>query len=411
MQRMCSGPEIIVDKKMTAASRPDRVEIRSVPDDGATHQRARKVAAPATVKKRHRYLIVSFLFLVIAPICVVLWYLYFVAVDQYSSSMSFSVRSEEFHNPLDALSTLGQMSTGTTSDAAILYEYIRSQKIVRAIDAQIDLRKLYSKPDFDPVFTIKNDASTEELVEHWHSMAQVTLDQGSGSIKINSFGFTAEDAQNINSVILTESQKLVDRLSEAARKDAIRYAESDLKEARARLKTARQELSQFRAESRLIDPTINVESQGGITAALQQQLAEAMVQHELLLSSTSAANDPRLKNSKNLIKAIRRRIEEERKNLTANIDSSLVSIVSKYEALIVDREFSEKAYVSASAAYDSALASAKRRTKYLAVHIEPTIADTALYPRRLIIIAVVSGLLFLLWSVFLMIIYSFRDRR
>lgn len=396
---------------MPTDSQTRLIATRSVPDNGAVQPGARRAAVHATVKKRHKALVLSLLLLVIAPICVVLWYLYAIAVDQYSSSMSFSVRSEEFHNPLEALSTLGQMSTGTTSDAAILYEYIRSQKIVRAIDAQIDLRKLYSKPDFDPIFTINVEASTEDLVDHWHSMAQVTFDQGSGSIKIDSFGFTPEDAQNINNVILIESQKLVDRLSEAARKDAIRYAESDLKEARARLKIARRKLSEFRAESRLIDPTINVESQGGITAALQQQLAEAMVQHELLLSSTSAVNDPRLKNSKNLIDAIRRRIEGERKNLTSNIDSSLVSIVSKYEALIVDREFAEQAYVSASAAYDSALASAKRRTKYLAVHIEPTIADTALYPRRLMIVAVFSGLLFLLWSVLLMVVYSFRDRR
>ncbi|MCK4711509.1 MAG: hypothetical protein KAT26_01380, partial [Marinosulfonomonas sp.] len=311
----------------------------------------------------------------------------------------------------EALSSLGQISTGTTSDAAILYEYIRSQKIVRSIDEQISLRTIFAKAENDPVFALHSGASIEDLVLHWNSMLQITFQKGSGLLRVESFSFTPEDAQLINAAILAESQALVDSLSLSARKDAIRHAQADLIDARERLKDARRKLSQFRVTSRLIDPTIDVQSQSGITAALQQQLAEALIQRELLLGSTSNDDDPRLKRSEHLITAIRSRIEEERENLTSTIDSGLVALMSDYEALIVDREFAEKTYLAAFAAFDSAKATAKRRSKYLAVHIEPTLADTALYPRKLMITFVVAALLLLVWAIFLMITYSFRDRR
>ncbi|MCY4180613.1 MAG: capsule biosynthesis protein [Litoreibacter sp.] len=282
---------------------------------------------------------------------------------------------------------------------------------MRSIDAELGLRALYSAPEDDPVFTISPDVPVEELVRHWRFMVQANLDKGSGLINVKSFAFDPVSAQNINAVILRQSQELVDMLSFQAREDATKYAEADLDEARERLKRARQKLSEFRAESQLIDPTIDVQSQGGVSAALQQQLAEAMIDLDLLEGSTSNRNDIRLEQARRRIEAIRNRLEGERASLASEVDRDMVAIVGSYEALIVEREFAEQAFLSAAAAFDSARADAKRRTKYLAVHIEPTLADAPLYPRAILISAVGGALLLLIWSVFLMVAYSIRDRR
>lgn len=373
--------------------------------------RVPRLTGNAKLRGRHKLLIASFVGMVLIPICLVVGYLFFSAAEQYVSKMSFSIRSEELANPLDLLAGLGQISTGTTSDADIVYELIGSQKIVRAIDSQIDLRKIYSNVDGDPLFTISPDVSIEGLLAHWRWMVQANYDKGSGLIQVNSFAFDPKSAEAINNAILTESQKLVDQLSLLARDDATKYAKADLDEAQKRLKNARQNLSRFRAETQIIDPEINVQSQGGVSAALQQQLAEALIDLDLLESTTSNANDPRIVQAARRINAIRKRLEGERENLSSGVNLGMVTIVGDYEALIVEREFAEQAFLSAAAAYDSAKAEAKRRTKYLAVHIEPTIADTSLYPRKPLIIAVCAALLTLIWAVFTMISYSVRDRR
>jgi len=361
-------------------------------------------------RSRHKLLIWSFLLIVQVPVGLLALYLGVFATPQFASSMSFSIRSEEFANPLDALSGLGELSSGTSSDAQIVFDFIRSQKIVRTIDEEIGLRALYSAPENDPVFTISPDVPVEKLVQHWQSMVQINLDKGSGIVRVKAFAFSPEDARHINESILQQSQGLVDQLSFLARQDAIGYAQEDLESARERLKVARQELSEFRSSARIIDPTIAVQSQGGVSAALQQQLAEAWIELDLLTAATTREDDPRLTQLRRRVAAIEGRLEEERQALAGNANSGMVEIVGRFEALLVEREFAEQAFVAAAAAFDVARADAGRRTKYLAVHIEPTLSDTALYPRSWVIVPVAFALLLLIWAVGIMVAYSIRDR-
>ena len=381
-----------------------------VPQTPAAKPAVRKPARRARLRRRHRVMISSFCLLVLCPVLLVGWYLDDWATPQYSSSMSFSIRSEELSNPLDVLSGLGELSSGTTSDAQIIYDFVQSQQIVRTIDADVGLRALYSAPENDPVFTIAPDVPVEKLVQHWKRMVHVNLDKGSGLVRVQSFAFAPEDARRINRAILRQSQSLVDQLSLLAREDAIKYAADDLEQARERLKEARQDLSTFRSISRIIDPTIDVQAEGGVSAALQQQLAEAWIELDLIVGSTSREDDPRLQQLRRRVAAIEARLEQQRQQFAGQAGSDMVEIVGRFEALLVEREFAEQAFVASAAAFDAARADAGRRTKYLAVHIEPTLADTALYPRGWLIVPVVFAILFLGWAVLVMVAYSIRDR-
>jgi capsular polysaccharide transport system permease protein len=92
-------------------------------------------------------------------------------------------------------------------------------------------------------------------------------------------------------------------------------------------------------------------------------------------------------------------------------DGALPEIVGAYEELLVDIEFANTAYVQTLAALAAARAEARRQSRYLAPHIKPTLAQSALYPRR----AMISGLtgLFLLlgWGMLMLIYYNVRDNR
>lgn len=371
---------------------------------------AMPTASPAGIKLRHILVGLAFLLSVVLPSALGAWYLYVVADDQYSSELSFSVQSEDFRSPLNALAGLGQISSGTTSDSEILYEFINSQQIVREIDASLDLRTIFSKAQNDPIFALNPDVSIEELREHWKKRVRVSYEKGSGVVRVEAIAYTAQDAQAINEAIIEESQKLVDRLSFVARQDATRYAQSDLEDASQRLKDARRQLSEFRAQTNIVDPTSDIESRSGVEAALEQQLAEALISKDLLEKSTQDENDPRRIQAQNRIDSIRNRISSERNEMSEGSRNGLIGIVGRFEDLTVEREFAEAAYLSAAAAYDSASAEAKRRTKYLLVHIQPTLADRSLYPQRMLILGLILGFGLLSWMLLVMIGYSLRDR-
>ena len=76
-----------------------------------------------------------------------------------------------------------------------------------------------------------------------------------------------------------------------------------------------------------------------------------------------------------------------------------------------DLEFSNTAYTQALANLAVARAEARRQSRYLAAHVEPTRAERALYPRRAMLTGMTGLFLLLGWSVLMLVWYNVRDNR
>ena len=74
-------------------------------------------------------------------------------------------------------------------------------------------------------------------------------------------------------------------------------------------------------------------------------------------------------------------------------------------------EIARTAYTHALAGRAAAEAMAQRQSRYLVPHIQPTLAETALYPRNGLIIGLAALFLTLGWSVLMLIYYNVRDNR
>jgi capsular polysaccharide transport system permease protein len=246
-------------------------------------------------------------------------------------------------------------------------------------------------------------------------MVRVNYDPGSGLIEIEVRAFDPQDAQRITRELFTRSSAMINDLSSIARADVTRYAREELDLAIERLKDARQALTRFRNETRIVDPTADIQGQMGLLNSLQTQLAEALIELDLVAGSTGNS-DPRVVQALRRTEVIEKRIEEERRKLgvtseTGSEHEAFADLVGQFEVLQVDLEFAEKAYVSALSAYDAAVAEARRQSRYLAAYLEPTLAETPRYPQRGIILAVLTTLLIGVWTVFVLVYYSLRDRR
>lgn len=375
---------------------------------------ARPVAFPelpnAVIKPRHRMIISSFLLLVILPILVTAWYLWTRAADQYASYVGFLVRSEQNNSAMDALSGLTQLAQNSSSDTDILYKFIQSQSVVEEVAKQINLSEIWSKKPEDVVFSYNGSPEVEDLVRYWNRMVKIYYDKGMLDLRI--LAYDPNDAKLIADAILSESQKRLDAINAVARQDTMKYAREDLDIAINRLKDARQAISQFRNENQIIDPTSATTEQAGIVATLQQQLAEALVQLDML-KVNARAGDPRIVQGELRVNSIRDQIQEQRSKVGSDqMDATaLAGIVSQFEALQVDRQFAEETYTASLAAYDSARASADRRALYLAAYVRPTLATQAEYPHRARILIIVAGFLILIWAIGTMFYYGSRDRQ
>ncbi len=353
--------------------------------------------------------------MVVVPAAVAAFYLWAIAEDQYASTVGFSVRKEEVSSAVEILGGITALSGSSSSDTDILYEYIQSQKLVSQLNDELDLDSIWSRPEYDPVFAYDPSGTIEDLLEYWGRMVKIYYDSGSGLIEVRVLAFDPDDAEVIAISIFRESSDMINELSAIAREDAVRYARIDLEEAVEQLKAAREAMTLFRNENRMVDPTVDLQTQAGLLGILQQQLAAALIDLDLL-SETAQSSDPRLQQAERRVTVIEKRIEEERRKRGisggSDPDQELFStLVGEYERLIVDREFAEQTYVSALATRDAALAEARRQSRYLAAHIEPTHAQRAQYPQRDVILSLLVLFLFVAWAIILLVFYSLRDRR
>lgn len=325
------------------------------------------------------------------------------------------MRQEEGGSPLDIFSGgIPGLSGSSSSDADILYEFLQSQKLVGDMDNDIGLVEIWSRPKNDPIFAFKAEGNIEDLMNYWERMVKVYYDRSAGLIEVRALAFNPEEATLIAQTLFDKSSEMINSLSSIAREDGIRYSWEELEEAKERLSTARQDVQQFRNKYQLVDPTIDVAVQSQLIGNLQGQRAEARIALEII-SEAAPKTDPRVIQAQHRLRVIEEQITKERHafsiDSTGNESGDFGTIIGEYERLIVEREFAERTYIATLAAYDIALAEARRKSRYLAAYTQPTTAQSSRFPQRGVILSLLALFLFLSWSISALVAYSLKDRR
>ncbi|SHI07532.1 capsule biosynthesis protein [Marivita hallyeonensis] len=375
-------------------------------------------APSARWRMRHVALLLSGLVCVLLPVLLSAWYLWARAADQYASEAGFAVRREETGAAVEMLGGLAGLSGASSRDTDILYEYLGSRRLVAELEAGLGLSALWSIPgtkafrgETDPVFAFDADGSLEALHAYWPRRVQVSYDSLAGLIELRVTAFAPDDAQRIADGIVARATALINEMSDVAQADAVRDAAAELEAAETRLRLARAEVTLFRNRHQLVDPAMDLQAQAGLLGTLQAQLAEALIALDLLREATRA-DDPRLEQGARRVAVIEARIAAERAKLGLEGDgAAFADVVGAYEALVADRDFAERAYAAARGAYDLAQAEARRQSRYLAAWQAPTLPETAEYPQRARLLALVAGFAALLWALAALSVYAALDRR
>ena len=379
----------------------------------------------ARVQRRHRWIHASFILLVIAPLIMAAWYLYTRAADQYTSTVGFAVRTEKAGSGLDLLGGipgLSALSSTSSSDTDILYEFLLSQALVAKVDQRLNLREIWSRPENDIVFRFDPDGTIEDLTKYWWRMMQVSYDPGTRLITLQAHAFAPDEARDIAAAVLEESSGMINRLSSIAQEDTTRYAREEFDLAKERLEKARLALKAFRSQTHIVDPLADLQGEMGVLGQLQQKLADELIALDMLRSTSrnlarpggrsAETVDVRIQQAELRVQVIRERIDSERTKFGGGDGRRDYSaLVGEFERLNVDLEFAQKSYVAALATLEAARADAQRQSRYLAAYVTPTLAEKPLYPKRAQILVVMAVFLGLGWAVMVLVLYNLRDRR
>ncbi|MDG2340119.1 MAG: hypothetical protein P8L32_02845, partial [Paracoccaceae bacterium] len=194
------------------------------------------------------------------------------------------------------------------------------------------------------------------------------------------------------------------RVTANMRKEATRLANVEVTLAESRLRSARTNLTEFRVKSQIVDPTADLERRMSLIGQLEGQLVEAKVALSMLIE-TSMASDSRRVQAEKRISAIANLLDIEGRKISL-ADTGYAQVATRFEALSLEIEYAQAHYLAARSSLDLAVAQAQRNSRYLAVHVQPTLPDVSEYPNRWRELLVIAAGLVVGWGIITLLVYD-----
>jgi len=380
---------------------------------------ATEVGAPPP-PKRPGFLRRHFLFFltVFIPTALAIFYFGFYASDIYVSESSYVVRSPSQKSVgQTGLGAVLQGATGLSGfarapdDVHAVAEYIESRDALDQLQEQLDVRTWWSAPTvdllerFDP---LERDDSSEKLFEYYPRRVEVLVNDKSGITTLTVSSFTAEQASSINSLLLSEAERLVNLLNERGRNDLITFAQGEVRLAEDKAKAAALELSDFRNTQAVVDPEKQTMLHFEQIARLQEELIRTRGQlTQLRVFAPDSPHPPALELRAQTLEA---EIAAETEKITGG-ENSLASKAAEYQRLQLEREFADRQLAIAMAALETARNEAQRQALYLETIDKPNQPDKAIYPKRVrgVITTLLLGMI--AWGILAMLIAGVREHQ
>ena len=375
---------------------------------------------PETVPSRAEWLsgvggiLLSFFLLVVIPTAAAGYYYLFVASDIYVSEAKFAVRGSVEKLPSTssaALSMFSQVATmNSNQDAYVVSSYIQSISLVEKLSRDVDVREAFTREGIDPIAKLDDDAPAEKLRKYWNRMVIPSVDSLSGVVSLEVRAFRPEDSLTIARAIIKASEELVNEISMRKRSDTVQFARGEVARAEERLRAARLALQAFRDASGVLDPAKSAEALSKLALILRAQKIELESEVRTARRTLSEAS-PSVQVLSSRLGALNEQIGLLEKELTSQSgdEKAASRVLSRFEGLELEREFAEKIYVIAQAAFERARVEADRQQLYLVTFVQPALAERAIYPRRIADTAVVGVSVLAVWSILVLLVAAVRD--
>lgn len=354
------------------------------------------------------------LLLVALPMALYGLYLGLFAADRYVSESVVAVRQAGGESsPLPgAAMLLAGINPASHEDTLYLKEFVHSRGLLALLEPKLKLREHFHQAGTDWPFQLAADASLEDFVDYYRRRIEVEFDDRSALLKVRAQGFDPAFAQQLNRAILEESERFVNESSHRIARERLRFAETELGLAGKRLQTSKNQLLAFQYRHRLLDPTLQAQAAGALTAELQASRSrlEAELNGLLAFLRPDAYQVEALKAR---IAALDKQIATEGNRATKDDKRGqrLNALAVEFQSLQLQAQFAQDGYKLALGAVENARIDATRKIKSLLVVEPPSLPETADYPLRAYNLGTLLALCVLLFAITRLVLATIREHQ
>jgi capsular polysaccharide transport system permease protein len=348
---------------------------------------------------------------VIAPTCAAILYYGFFASDVFISESRFLVRSPQHQSQSGLFGEILQGSglTHSQDDTYSVHDYILSRDALRVLDARLEVRKAFTSRQVNPIDRFPGlswDNSFEDFYRYYGRHVGVEYDPASSISTLTVHAFTAQDAQNINGLLLQMSEDLVNTLNGRSRQDLIRYAEDEVKVATEQATAAAAALFEYRSRHEIFAPDQQAAIQLVSVAKIQEELVATEAQ--LAQLRKLSPSNPQIVGLESRADTLRRAVGTEAAKVTG-ANGSFSARAPNFERLTIESTFADKQLGVALAGLESARSEARHQQLYLERLVQPSLPDKAMEPRRIRGILTVLLLGLIGWGVVSLVLAAIRE--
>ncbi|WP_413993390.1 hypothetical protein ACMDCR_15645 [Labrys okinawensis] len=340
-----------------------------------------------------------FWILFVIPNALSVLYFGIIASPQYISESRFVVAQADDRSAgaLAALMGSGSYSLG---GAYIIHDYLESWEGMLAAARQFPLRQAYGSNAIDPIGRLGGlwyyETSEVSLWNYFRSKVVDGVDDRDNVSTLQVYAYDAASAKALNTLLLAQSQDLLNRLNQEKAAEATQVAAANVKTVRARLQADGARLADFRDQHLLFDPS----QQATIQMDMVSRLKEAVLRKQSELSTLEAAtpNNPGIPNLRNQIAAMQSQIQSQG-TVVSGSENSFSSHGVEYDGLVAEQANDRQLLLSAEQGLQTAQLNAQHGQYYLEILSPPNQPPEPQYPRRLESMLIVFAVTLVLWSI------------
>lgn len=333
-----------------------------------------------------------------------------LATDMYESESKYSIQGSDMRSgALDTL--LGALPVGAGSneyDARAVQEYILSRDVLQRLDGEEGFIAHHQDASVDWFARIPADATFEEAYEYYQGLVDVRYDSQAGVSTLTVLATTAADARRFALAILGYAEQMVNDLSERARLDRMDFALQEVAGGEQRLAKARHAILELQREGAELNPQESATAVFNIRTELEGELAKTRAELRQL-ESFMKPEAHQVQALRQKIVSLEEQVQNENLKLVDPQSQSLSASIARFEPLVLEKEFAEKAYASALTSLEVARVEAAQQHRYLATIVRPSSPDEPTHPERILGILTVFSVALAVFGIVTLFIAAVRE--
>lgn len=359
-----------------------------------------------------RLILASAVLIVVIPNIVSVFYFTRIAVDQYQSETRFTVRSSTPALGKDQLTKVtGLPSAQIAQDTQIVTNFIASKDMVAALQSKVNFQKLYGNPDIDPLARLRQDASTEKLLDYWEDMVSIKTDANSGIVTVKVRAFSAADSQKVLQEVVAASEVVVNDVNNRIWRDVITTAQTNLDNAKNQLQKTREQLQLARNQTGVLSVAGSSAIFTNLITAVQTDRINLQQRYDALLGNVSPTA-PQMRVLKREIESKQKQLDDLNRQVAGQgkSEQNLADVSVDMSQRELEQTLAEQQFAASMKTLEQVQFVSKQQLLYLDTFLAPNLPDEAKYPKRGLWIGGVLAATILIWGAVVGLLTALRNR-